>query len=118
LFIADGNAAHQAFFERKILSSDGFTRFQLLQQYGIYLGQLPIENSTSALALLEQLFALPLNTTWERYAAYNLLGTIRTRIKEETGAPASLQAESGALVDRLLAAEGNPRLIALLQSFR
>jgi aminopeptidase N len=118
LFIADGSLTHQAFFERKIIDSDGFTRFQLLQQYGIYLGQLPFENSTSALTLLERLFALPLSATWERYAAYNLLGSIRTRIKEEPGSPASLQAESGALVDRLIAAEGNPRLLALLQSFR
>jgi aminopeptidase N len=117
LFIADGSLAHQAFFERKIIDSDGFTRFQLLQQYGIYLGQLPFENSTSALTLLERLFALPLSATWERYAAYNLLGSIRTRIKEEPGSPASLQAESGALVDRLIAAEGNARLLALLQSF-
>ncbi len=118
LFIADGSVAHQAFFERKILTATGFTRFQLLQQYGTYLYQLPFENSASALTVLEKLMAIPLTAVWERYAAYNLLGSIRTRINEEPGAPASLQAESGALVDRLIAAEGNPRLLALLQSFR
>lgn len=118
IFIAHGGAEYQDFFERKILSESGFTRFQLLQQYGIYLASLPFENSNRALSMLEQLFALPMPAVWERYAAYSLLGSIRMRTQEEPGAPVQLQEASSELLERFLATEGNPRLIGLLQSFR